>query len=67
MILKERSGHGSLIMGAVCLLQIYVLCLLHIYVVAGRGTEMFLRRLPNIMIDRGARSMQAGAAEISIE
>jgi hypothetical protein len=40
MILKQRSGHGSLIMEAVCLLQIYVLCLLHIYVVAGRGTEM---------------------------
>jgi hypothetical protein len=55
-------------MEAVCLLQIYVVCLLHIYVVAGRGTEMsFLRRLPNIMIDRGARSMHAGAAEVPLE
>jgi hypothetical protein len=39
MILKETEG-ASLIKEAVCLLQICVGCLLHIYVVAGRGTEV---------------------------
>ena len=68
MIIKDGSGQAPLSKYGVCLLQIYVVCLLHIYVVAkpGRG-NILSRLLPNIMINTGARSMHAGAAEIPLE
>ena len=66
MIIKDGSGQARLSEDGVCLIQIYVVCLLHIYVVAGLGRRDILsRRLPNIMIGKGARSMHAGAAEIA--
>jgi hypothetical protein len=67
MILKERSGHGSLIMEAVCLLQIYVLCLLHIYVVLDAAPKCLFASPPQYNDRQSARSMHAGAAEISLE
>ena len=66
--LRNGAGRASLINEAVCLLQIYAVCLLHIYVVAKPGRRNSLSRLLfNIMINTGARSMHAGAAEIPLE
>lgn len=66
MILRKGAGRASLIKEGVCQLQIYVACILHIYVVAGRVSgDVLFPRLPNIMINTCARSMHAGAAEIS--